>query len=220
MVGANLSQKLVPRNKGNEDSGKPLFPPRQDLKPKTLHPVTKNEYPRPPPAQVKRQPSNEPEFMIINKFLNKDIKAHTNDELKTIHYDIINDMIAYEENFIADHRQYIQKSKDNIIREETELATKEDPTSSIESYLQSIDGVLSEELETTVALKNKLRRFKRYLTEEKAFEKLYVKEKKEPEFNKPNQNENNFSAKKDLYGDNFGDHVENGSDGDSFLLDG
>ena len=159
--------------------------------------------------------------MIINKFLSKDVKAHTNDELKTIHYDIINDMIAYEENFISDHRQYIQKSKDNIARETTELDTKEDPTSSIESYLQSIDGILTEELESTVALKNKLRRFKRYLTEEKAFEKLYVKEKKEPELNKSSQNEhNNFGPKKGLYDDNFGNQAADGSDGDSFLLDG
>ena len=92
-------QKLVPKDKVSKEGSKPLFPPLNVIHAKQLKPLV------PQKATVHPPKANSNRFEVLNKFFTKSLNQYTPSELKNIHYDIINDMILYEEKFLVDHKE-------------------------------------------------------------------------------------------------------------------
>jgi len=172
-------QRLIPKDKVlSKDGAKPLFPPPNIIKAKQLKPLVPQKHPVIPPKQ-----SHET-FEMLKKFFTKPLPQHTPAELKKMHYEIIDDMIQFEEKFLESHKQHVSSMRETLQNEKHELMVVEDPQSSIETYLRNSDDILNKELEMTRALQKQLSLFKKYLGEEKIFAKRFII----PEENKHNQN--------------------------------
>ena len=120
---------------------------------------------RPPPTG---------QFELLAKFLPKALGQCSPDELKKAHFKIINDMIAYEETFLQEHKTAVDQTTELVAREEKALIAMDDPESSVETYLANSEECLGKELEMIRELQRKVRVFKKYLAEERAFAKKYV----------------------------------------------
>jgi len=179
-------QKLIPKDKMlAKDGAKPLFPPPNIIKSKQLKPLVPQKHPVMPP-----KPSQET-FEILKKFFLKPLSQHTPAELKKMHYEIIDDMIQFEEKFLDSHKQNVGVMREVLQKEKHELIVVEDPQSSIEAYLRNSDEILNKELEMTRALQKHLSMFKRYLAEEKMFAKRFIipEENKNKPVSRPGSND-------------------------------
>jgi hypothetical protein len=152
----------------SKDGAKPLFPPPNIIKAKQLKPLVPQKH----PVIVAKQ--NQETFEILKKFFTKPLPQHTPAELKKMHYEIIEDMIQFEEKFLDSHKQHVGAMKETLEKEKHELMVVEDPQSSIEAYLRNSEEILNRELEMTRALQKQLSMFQKYLSEEKIFAKRFI----------------------------------------------
>lgn len=150
--------------------------PNKKLKPISTRPM--------PPTQLKNNSllpgkGKAEDFSIIKKFFVKAIESYSKNEIKNVHLQIIDDMILYEEKFLGEHQEYIEKQGRCNKKHKTLIDQIEEPEHEIEPYLKETMKLLDYESELTNSLKSNLIYFRKYMGEETKFAKKYIVENKD-----------------------------------------
>jgi kinesin family protein 2/24 len=169
--------------KANDDLG--FYDPR-GLKKKKLLPIpVKQPTPvAPKPNSMLPKKAAAQQFTILTKYFKRPIESLSNEEIKNAHLAIIDDMIVYEENFLADHRSCTERLQECTKKHQRTVDRFEEQTMEIDAYLNDTEKTLEVEFQSTNALKSKLRVFKRYLFEENLFAKKYICDPRDPRASK------------------------------------
>ena len=148
---------------------------------KKLRPIPMKQ---PPPPGLKNnsllpgKPKQE-DFSIIKKFFVKAIDSHSKQEIKSVHLQIIDDMIVYEEKFLGEHQEYLEK-QGKCNKKHKQLFDKiEEPEHEIDPYLRDTQKLLDYESELVNSLRANLVYFRKYLSEETKFAHKYIVDGKE-----------------------------------------
>ena len=179
-------REISKNNKRGEDRDEFSQGDRAEIKnaaQKKLRPIPVKNPPQSSSKQVSMLPKKAPaqKFTILNKFFKKPLDSLTRRELKSLHMEIIDDMIVYEENFLEEHKKCSDVLEDCMMKQKNVLDSFQEPSHEISSYIDEAEKLLDVEFETTKALKAKLVTFKKYLHEENAFAKKYIVEQKKIE---------------------------------------
>lgn len=174
--------------KGSDDFGG--FDPKGPGKKKLLPIPVKQPTPIPPkPSSMLPKRAIGQQFTILSKHFHRPIEAMSNEDIKNAHLSIIDDMIVYEENFLADHRSCTERLQECAKKHERTVDRFEDQAIEMDAYLADTEKTLEIEFQATNALKSKLKVFKRYLFEENLFAKKYICDPRDPRASKDVGNE-------------------------------
>ena len=87
-------------------------------------------------------------------------------ELERAHEELISKILDEEEEVIAQHREHIDDIME-LMKQEMELLNDVDqPQSTIDKYVTSLDCILVRKIQAIKSLRNKLAEFKQHLREE------------------------------------------------------
>ncbi len=109
----------------------------------------------------------------------KDIKINSDEEyqkVSNLHEDLINNILAEEESFIAKHKTHIDDMVDSLKKEMEYIHKVDKLGSDINYYTSSLDKLLLEEINKIQKLRSKLNTFRIMLKDEDALEQKFQNE--------------------------------------------
>ena len=108
-------------------------------------------------------------FNILNKYFRQDPGKYKKEELEKIHSDIIEEMISYEDKFIANHSSELNSI--NILMNQNKNVLNRQEVNNIShlQYIDQTDQILNRELIMTQDILKQLNLFKSYVKEESLF---------------------------------------------------
>ena len=125
----------------------------------------------------------------------KDIKINSDEEyqkISNLHEDLINNILAEEESFLAKHKTHIDDMVDSLKKEMEYIHKVDKLGSDINYYTSSLDKLLLEEMNKIQKLRNKLNKFRIMLKDEDALEQKFQNEQYDFETDDRNDNINKY----------------------------
>ena len=125
----------------------------------------------------------------------KDIKINSDEEyqkISNLHEDLINNILAEEESFLAKHKTHIDDMVDSLKKEMEYIHKVDKLGSDINYYTSSLDKLLLEEMNKIQKLRSKLNKFRIMLKDEDALEQKFQNEQYDFETDDRNDNINKY----------------------------
>ena len=123
---------------------------------------------------------SKPTFPLFNNLFKKPAELCSAQELRNIHYEIINHMIGSEEELLEKHKHTVNISKRSIQDEIAMVNIQETNAlnsmpSNRELYCKKMDGILCDQLEQLLILQSSVGRFSEGLKEERVFAEQFIR---------------------------------------------
>ena len=140
---------------------------------KPLKPVSNLQHQK---SLLQKKPEPLPTFDLLKKYFKRSLTLYTIAELKTTHSKILEEQGELRDSFLNEYREYLDMMKANVRLEKEELDQFEEQSSQVEGYIQATGMVLDNEREMTIMVREHLSHLRKFMNEEKVFNKRFLEE--------------------------------------------